>query len=99
MALVLYNTIKPSLEGATLCLSVNLYNHIAFLQALDAAMHSASQIELTILFCLKLFQQIALLFKIKMYSDMFLPLLYLTKNKNQTSQVLSQILYDRIISP
>ena len=44
MAPMLYNTVEPSLEGATPSLLVNFYNHIASLQASDAVMHSASQI-------------------------------------------------------
>ena len=46
MAPVLYNIVEPSLKGTTLSLLVNLYNHIASLQASDAAMHYALQIEL-----------------------------------------------------
>ena len=45
MAPVLYNTAGPSSEGVTPSLSMNLYNHIAFLQASNAAMHFASQFE------------------------------------------------------
>ena len=80
MAPVLYNTAGPSLEGATPNLLMNLYNHTASLQALDATIYSASQIELAILSYLKLFQQIALSFRVKMYSDMFLLLLCPIKN-------------------
>ena len=42
---LLYNTAEPSLEGATSNLPMDLYNHIASLQASNATMHSASQIE------------------------------------------------------
>ena len=45
MAPMLNNTAGPSSEDATPSLSVNLYNHIASLQALNAAMHSALQFE------------------------------------------------------
>ena len=85
MAPVLYNTVGPSSKDATPSLLVNLYNHIAFLQASNAAMHSALQTELAILLCLKLFQQIILLFKIRMYSDMFLLLLCSTKKLESNS--------------
>ena len=55
MALVLYNTVGPLLEGATPSLPVNLYNHIAFLQASDAAMHSALQNEFGYIFLFETF--------------------------------------------
>ena len=81
---VLYNTTEPLLKGATPSLPMDLYNHIASLQALNAAMHSASQIKFAILFCLKFFQQIAPLFRVRMYSNMFLLLLYPTKDWSHT---------------
>ena len=52
---MLYNIAEPSLEGATPNLPMNLYNHIAYLQASDAAIHSASQNKFGYIFLLKTF--------------------------------------------
>ena len=55
MAPVLYNTVGSSLEGATPSFLVNLYNHIASLQASDVAMHSVSQFKFDYIFLLETF--------------------------------------------
>ena len=52
---MLYNIAGPSSKSATPNLSVNLYNHIASLQASDAGMHSASQFEFGYNFLLEIF--------------------------------------------
>ena len=55
MALVLYNIAEPSLEGATPSLLMNLFNHIASLQASNIVMHSTSQIEFGYNFLFEIF--------------------------------------------